>query len=116
MDANEFFEGSNGMIEMDASSNLQLRFLNRLENQLDQMHSIFDRGDWPQSSASRVELISILHVISGSAGTFGFPEIGVRASSLETMVESELVFTPELQEKIRTFIDFVRPICETSHA
>ena len=38
------------------------------------------------SSAEARALIRLAHSLAGAAGTFGFPEISVRASALETLL------------------------------
>lgn len=48
----------------------------------------------PQVSAHYEDLLMCLHKLAGSAGTFGFAELGRRATELEILLDSYLKGTP----------------------
>lgn len=67
----------------DPFAPLRQRFLARCAAQLTELKAARHRGPLPGSSGS---LIATAHSLAGAAGTFGFSEISVRASALETLL------------------------------
>ncbi|NQU55868.1 MAG: Hpt domain-containing protein [Rhodospirillales bacterium] len=55
-----------------------------------------------------------VHSIKGTAGTFGFPAIGVFAHRLEDFIEALKDVSPHL-DKIQIFLDKIREIAESGH-
>jgi HPt (histidine-containing phosphotransfer) domain-containing protein len=70
-------------IPNDPFAPLRQRFLARCADQLAELKAVREGGLFPDSNAP---LIRIAHSLAGAAGTFGFAEISVRASELETLL------------------------------
>ncbi len=69
------------------------------------------RGDFKKQYAN---LQRHVHSIKGTAGTFGFPAIGVFAHRLEDFIEALKDVNPYLDE-IQTFLDRIREVAESGH-
>jgi HPt (histidine-containing phosphotransfer) domain-containing protein len=67
----------------DPFAPLRQRFLARCADQLAELKAARKGGLFPGSNAP---LIHIAHSLAGAAGTFGFAQISVRASELETLL------------------------------
>ncbi|WP_081738629.1 Hpt domain-containing protein [Mesorhizobium ciceri] len=72
-------------ISNDPFASLQQRFLARCADRLVELKAARERRAVPGSSSGDT-LIGIAHSLAGGAGTFGFPDISVRASELETLL------------------------------
>ncbi|TRC75472.1 Hpt domain-containing protein [Mesorhizobium sp. WSM4307] len=72
-------------ISNDAFAPLRQRFLARCADQLGQLKVIACEGG-PLPRGAGGPLVRIAHSLAGAAGTFGFPDIGARASALETLL------------------------------
>jgi len=72
-------------IANDPFAPLRQRFLVRCADQLAELKAIARQGG-PLPSGPGDPLIRIAHSLAGAAGTFGFAEIGARASALETLL------------------------------
>ncbi|RNJ42290.1 histidine phosphotransferase [Mesorhizobium japonicum] len=72
-------------ISNDPFAPLRQRFLARCADQLGQLKAIACEGD-PLPRGAGDPLARIAHSLAGAAGTFGFPDIGARASALETLL------------------------------
>jgi len=64
---------------------LRQRFLARCADQLAQLKAIASEGG-PLPRGAGDPLVRIAHSLAGAAGTFGLPDIGARASALETLL------------------------------
>ncbi len=67
---------------------LRRRFLARVRRDLATLGTAldaFERGDRPVEEV-HAEMRAILHRLAGSAGSFGWPEIGARAAELEELL------------------------------
>ena len=73
------------LISNDPFAPLRQRFLTRCADQLAELKAIA-RGRDSQPLRSNDPLIRIAHSLAGAAGTFGFADIGTRASTLETLL------------------------------
>jgi len=73
---------STAPISTDPFAPLRQRFLARCADQLAELRAAREGAPLPGNDP----LIRLAHSLAGAAGTFGFPEISVRASALETLL------------------------------
>ena len=71
-------------ISNDPFAPLRQRFLARCADQLAELMAASQGGDLHGGSLDSV--VRIAHSLAGAAGTFGFAELSVRASALETLL------------------------------
>ncbi len=61
---------------------LKARFLERLAERLGRIRALCEN----LTDDAREELRQLAHALAGSSGTFGFPDVGERARSLESLL------------------------------
>ncbi|WP_158144518.1 Hpt domain-containing protein [Vibrio metschnikovii] len=70
---------------------LKLAYSKRLDSELEQLRSLAKQiTSKPDDTAYLEQLHSTLHTLAGSAGTFGFNQLGRQARLFEQQVQQEL--------------------------
>lgn len=87
---------------------LSLRFAERLPAQLDELRVLAGRlrdADTADQHPDRQAMIQILHRLAGSAGSFGFAELGRVVRRLEVFLGDDAQFAPDRRAQLLTTLD-----------
>ena len=66
---------------------LRERFVERLRGRLDELEGLVERARGDPSEGTLAEAVSVAHRLAGTAGSYGFVEVGEAAAALERSLQ-----------------------------